>query len=392
MNHIQPSSFILCIIIFITSGFSYSQTEESKENTFPVTIPLDISAQRPVIELTINQDGPYKFIFDTGSSGNVIDEKLAEKLNLEIVGENQVGTPGSESITMAKEVFVPNIGFKGTSVLKNTQMTSLDLRSMLPVDGVLSANFFSEYLITLDYLNSKLMLNVGELNEYDKDVVSYVQSQRVINIYILIDGKKIETHLDSGNPGLFDIPYSKKDQFSFKTEPKEDGTINTPVASFKKWKATLDGKIKIGNIIYNNPDVQLVEGFKTANVGYQILKDLKTTIDQNNNLIKFERSISITENKMFTEPWEVENDFTGFYAKGERKIFIEDGEMYLRRGNAPKLKLVKLKDDEYEMVFYKPVNNELPIIRFERDENSKVRGLAFLFKDGREEFVEKDVE
>jgi len=152
------------------------------------------------------------------------------------------------------------------------------------------------------------------------------------------------------------------------------------------------GKIKIGNIIYNNPDVQLVEGFKTANVGYQILKDLKTTIDQNNNLIKFERSISITENKMFTEPWEVENDFTGFYAKGERKIFIEDGEMYLRRGNAPKLKLVKLKDDEYEMVFNKPVNNELPIIRFERDENGKVRGLAFLFKDGREEFVEKDVE
>ncbi|MBT8387150.1 MAG: hypothetical protein KJO12_07030, partial [Ignavibacteria bacterium] len=129
-----------------------------------------------------------------------------------------------------------------------------------------------------------------------------------------------------------------------------------------------------------------------ANVGYQILKDLKTTIDQKNNLIKFERSISKTDNKLLSESGEVENDFTGFYAKGERKIFIEDGEMCLRRGNALKLKLVKLKDDDYEMVFNKPVNNELPIIRFERDEYGKVRGLTFLFKDGKEEFVEKDAE
>ena len=57
---------------------------------------------------------------------------------------------------------------------------------------------------------------------------------------------------------------------------------------------------------------------------------------------------------------------------------------------APKLKLVKVKDDEYKMVFNMPVRNELPDVRFERDETNKVTGLTFVFKDGRKDFVKKD--
>lgn len=59
---------------------------------------------------------------------------------------------------------------------------------------------------------------------------------------------------------------------------------------------------------------------------------------------------------------------------------------------AAKLKLEKIKDDLYKMLFDLPVMNELPNVRFERDENNKVTGLTFIFKDGREEFMKKDKE
>jgi hypothetical protein len=206
----------------------------------------------------------------------------------------------------------------------------------------------------------------------------------------MVDGKEIEAHLDSGNPGIFDIPFSLKDEFKFKAEPEEAGTTRTPVASFKTWEATLDGEIKIGGVIYRNPDIHLVEGFPYVNVGYQILKDLKTTIDKKNSLIKFERSASSNVTLILEKHIEAENELTGWYGNGERRVFIENDEMYLQRGNAPKLKLVRIKDDEYEMVFNMPVMNELPNVRFERDESDNVTGLTFVFKDGREEFVEKE--
>lgn len=42
------------------------------------------------------------------------------------------------------------------------------------------------------------------------------------------------------------------------------------------------------------------------------------------------------------------------------------------------------------MVFSMPVRNELPNVRFERDETNEVTGLAFVLKNGRKDFVKKD--
>jgi hypothetical protein len=64
--------------------------------------------------------------------------------------------------------------------------------------------------------------------------------------------------------------------------------------------------------------------------------------------------------------------------------------MYLQRGGAPRLKLVQLDENLYEMVFTMPVMNELPTISFKRDTNNKVIGLTFHFEEGREDFVKKD--
>ena len=198
----------------------------------------------------------------------------------------------------------------------------------------------------------------------------------------------IESHLDSGNPGWITIPFSYMDKLNFKVKPVEDGFINTPVARFKKWKATLDGKITIGNINYKNPVINLAEGLTYANIGYQFLKETKITIDKSKNLIKLEKATA-DDNKttLADKPVEI-NDYTGNY--GERRIFIEDGKLMLQRGNAPKLELEKLEEDLFKMTINLPVRNELPHIRFNRDSSRNVIGLTFVYKEGREEFVKKD--
>ena len=367
------------------------QTSSQNEKEDSITIPLDISSQRPILELMLNGNGPYHFIFDTGSSGNVIDSDLAVELDLEVVGEDPLRTPGSDNELMSKRVSVPLVTFAGGDIAQDATMNTIALREMVSVDGILGPAFFSDHLIILDYAQSELILSTGQLNEVDEAVIPLVQEDGIINFEVLVDGIKVEAHLDSGNPGGIDIPFSLQDQLSFSEGPIESGVIRTPVAVFKRWQAALSGDIQIGAITYQNPDVNLIEDFVFVNLGYQILSDLRTTIDQKNGLIQFEQSLSTNDEPGgAVEDWEEENDFTGWYDGRERKIFMEDGELHLQRGNAPKLKLVEINADEYEMVFDQPVNNELPDVRFERDDTGQVVGLTFIFDDGREEFVDKD--
>ncbi len=385
MRKITFTSLIICM--FGSSWIAALAAPESQES---IIIPLDISTQRPILELMINQTGPYRFILDTGSSGNVIDEDLAKELGLEVIGEDPLRTPGSDNKLMSKRVKVPAVTFVNTDISEDAVMNTIALREMLPVDGILSPIFFSNYLLTLDYPNSELILTSGELNKNDNDVTHFLQKPRVINLAVFISGNKLEAHLDSGNPGGFDIPFDLKGKLTFKKEPYEAGVINTPVASFKKWQATLDGEIKVGSIIYKNPQVNLVEGFAYVNLGYQILKDLRTTIDRKNSLIKFEKLSSAIAKTEKEDLQSEKSDLAGWYGGHKRKIFLENGQLFLQRGSAPKLKLVKVKDDEYKMVFSMPVRNELPNVRFERDETNEVTGLTFVLKNGRKDFVKKD--
>jgi len=55
------------------------------------------------------------------------------------------------------------------------------------------------------------------------------------------------------------------------------------------------------------------------------------------------------------------SDFSGWYGGHKRKVFLENGQLFLQRGGAPKLKLVKVKDDEYKMVFSMPPGMNYPV-------------------------------
>ena len=374
---------LIAIVLCQSTLFGFCQQTAPIDQE--VIIPLDISSSRPIVELTIDGEGPYQFIFDTGSSAHVIDEGLSQKLGFKVVGEDPLRTPGSENRLVSQRVAVPNVGIAGTGITKDAEMNVIGLRAMLPVDGILSGIFFEDYLVTLDYPGSKLILQNGALDVADEDVTAFIQKPRVLNLNLDIDGHLVEAHLDTGSPGGFSLPYALRDQLTFKESPKQGSPIRTPVATFKRWDAELVGVIGLGNVKYENPKVALIEGFEFANLGYQVIKDLRTTIDRKNNLIKFEQS-----NEVITVNETVEtNDLTGWYGGQIRKVFIDNGQLYLQRADT-KLKLESMEQDLYQMTFDVPVRNELPKVRFERNEKGKVNGLTFIYKDGREEFVKKD--
>jgi len=152
-----------------------------------------------------------------------------------------------------------------------------ELGDQLILDGILSLNDFSDYLVTFNYPNETVEFYIGFLDENDKNVKSY--SGSIIGVEIEINGEKKNAFLDTGFPGSFGFPFSMKDELRFKSSPVQSGSAGMVGATFKIWKAQLDGEMHLANIAFDSPEIILEErkgDFIT--IGYQALKVLSITL------------------------------------------------------------------------------------------------------------------
>lgn len=382
---------ISILLVILLPNYILSQDTEFNLVKKEVHIPIDLSTQRPIIALNINGKGPYKFIFDTGAGRNFIDEELSKELKLEVIGKDSIGSPGTNRQVMSNRVLVSQISITNALTSKGINMNTMPLRKMLPVDGVIGGFFFKNYLLSIDYPKSILKITQGELKKNADGVIPFSKDSRILSTEISIAGNRLEAHLDSGNSGNIDIPFSLKDKLEFVKEPIEDGIIRTSLASHKRWKATLKGDVVIGNMVYKSPEVNLIEGFEFVNLGFLFFNQSQITIDGLNNLLKIERSSSSIREPEDLAATKVEsNEYVGWYGGQVRRVFLEDGQMYLKRKEGPKIQLEPIKKDYYKMKFSMPTANELPDVRFERNSNQEITGITFVFSNGKEDFSKKD--
>jgi len=380
----------ICITIIFSQIILWGACQSEKPVNQEIIIPMDVSTYRPIIEVMIDGKGPFKFIFDTGSGTNVIDESLNKEFGFKVVGEDPLRTPGSDNRLVSQRVAVPKVSCPGTNISKEVEMNVIAIKAMVSVDGIIGGYFFEDYLLTMDYPNSKLILAKGELSKDSKDVTSFLQDPRTLNLNIDVAGNKMEAHLDTGNPGAFTLPYSMKDKLTFKEEPVKGVPIRTPVASFERWDAELVGSIKVGNAIYKNPKVMLADGFGFVNLGYDVMKDLRTTIDRKNSLIKLDKvekvnSVNGTKNELGSSQ---SSSLAGTF-EGGRKIWVNDsGDLQYQNERSPMaLKLTLVKEDLYEMKVPEGVSapSGIPNVLFMRNDKNEVTAIELVYSDGRKE-------
>jgi len=367
-----------------------SKQQIIKQRVQEVNIPLDMTTHRPIIDVMINGKGPYKFIFDTGSTTHIIDESLNEEFGFKVVGEDPLRTPGAENSLASKRVAIPKVSFPGTNISKDVEMNVIAIRSMLPVDGIIGGFFLEDYLVTMDYPASKLTLSLGKLDKNDTGVFPFIQDARTLNLTIDVAGNEVEAHLDSGNPLTMTLPYSLIDKLSFKEAPQKGLPMRTPVASFETWEAQLLGSVTIGNAVIKDPKVRLAEGYEYVNVGYGVINKLRITIDRKNSLIKFEEvSMANSDSpKVLEQIGSQTSPYAGTY-EGDRKVWVnEAGKLVYQRTPAPiALEMVQIEPDFFEMKVPEGVRapQEIPKVLFMRNEANTVVGLTLVYKDGRKD-------
>lgn len=259
-----------------------------------VAIKMDTSPGRPMIDLRVDGRGPYRFVVDTGAGLSVIDAGIAEELGLEVVGTQELRSPGASETIQGQRVQAGRLEAGGLRI-DNPVLATMDLAgfSAGTLDGILGRPHFAGLLLTFDFPGSWLVLKEGSLDRADPAVVENAAQAGSIRFPIDMAGVSVSMVLDTGSPGGFTVPQAIQSQLRFVEAPTVGPTIQLVGGVHPTWRATLDGDVRLGALAYEKPEVVLTTiSDEFGNIGNLILRDLRVTLDQANSLVRFERSIA----------------------------------------------------------------------------------------------------
>lgn len=175
--------------------------------------------------VTINDQGPFNFLLDTGANISCVSHGLAERLNLVSTGSASVHT-------------VVGVRERPIVTLDRLQVGPRDRRKVrapsLPikgpdVDGVLGVDWLKGQRLVLDFKNSKLEITRSKQDFSEEGKVVVVPARRRHGQLTIVDadlgGKKISAIIDSGAQGtLCNLPL--RDMVRLQESRK--GEVQTP--------------------------------------------------------------------------------------------------------------------------------------------------------------------
>lgn len=113
---------------------------------------------RPLADVMVNGQGPFRFVVDTGANRSVVSRDLADKLGLERIGVSEVnGVNGVAKREIARTARID----AGALTIANLETPVLETQVLGGADGLLGTEGLAGKRILFDNVNKKLVIGRG---------------------------------------------------------------------------------------------------------------------------------------------------------------------------------------------------------------------------------------
>jgi len=211
------------------------------------TAQMDVVHGKPYVMVKVNGKGPFRFVIDTGTGGQaLVTPALADALGLPSAGQAHLNDPsgqGGKSVPMVlmDRLVVAGVDFRGVRAVRHA-VNGEDGSC----DGVLGFTLFREYLLTLDYPNRRMMLEVGALTPDGEKSVLPIRMPDGVPIAAMLIGKlRIDALVDSGGDGL-SLPEGLVSRLKFAVDPVAFAAGQSFSTRFEIKAAKLAGDVRLG--------------------------------------------------------------------------------------------------------------------------------------------------
>ena len=255
-----------------------------------------------LLPVSVNGQGPFEFILDTGAGTSLLSPELAQKIGAKIIGAKEGQSAGGKvSVSLAK---VDSLAV-GETRRDDVDVGIVDLSHIgktigAKIDGDLGYNFFDRFQITIDYSNCEIRFDDPKGVEYFGAAARAEMPLRLANPakpLILVD-----TYLNGRGPFQFAIDTGTSTTAIAPELAKQLGVAGSPIGPATTGGSHIDvtaaslqsfaiGRAKVDNMAVVVADFftvlsQAVGAKLDGIVGYNFLRNYKVVIDYPNEILR----------------------------------------------------------------------------------------------------------
>lgn len=351
-------------------SFSYGQNFQFENKIKRDGIDFKMVKNLMVIQMFVNQKGPFNFILDTGVDPLIItDSTIVEKsqlTNLRRVKINGSGE-GDELHAYISNNITVNIGEASMdhipTVILKEDVFNLSSFLGIKIHGLIGFSFFNSFIVKINYPQTRISFSLPETRKkikWQKLDLEFLDNKPYINVPIqvtdlgeisaklIIDcGASHALSLESLNEGVFPLP---NPNFQANLGVGLGGKINGNIGRISSIKL---GSYTLKNVLTSFPDYNDVaakakQKKRTGNLGSDILKKFTIIFDYQDGAMYLKRNINFNES--------FEHDMSGI------EIFVDNREfnrVFVSRVEpaSPAEKVGILADDEILSINFKKIRD-----------------------------------
>jgi predicted aspartyl protease len=254
-----------------------------------------------LLPVSVNDQGPFDFILDTGAGTSLLATELAKKLDVQIISAKEGQSAGGKvSVSLAKV----NSLAAGDMRLEDVDVGIVDLAQIgrtigAKIDGDLGYNFLKDFRLTIDYQRSEIRFedpnrveNFGRGARTEVPIRLATAAKPLILVDVHVNGRgPFQFAIDTGTSTTAITP-ALAGQLALASTPIGAGT--TAGAQVDVHAATVKS-FQLGGASIDNMAVVVASFFEMLSsavgakldgiVGYNFLRNYKVAIDYPNGLL-----------------------------------------------------------------------------------------------------------
>ncbi len=238
----------------------------------PVVVPFELMANRPVVRVTINGQGPFPLLLGPEEQQTQIDPELAELLKLKLP------EPGLPPLTV-DVVFSPKYTAKMEIAIQPLTRVAPEFPPAMRPRGVISLAAWRDMLVTLDYSRWKISIEPGALPEANRKDVFDLNAAGELRLPLSLGGEAIDCHVDPWFPNALLVPTTMLGEGQLAGEPRDQGMMKTKETALRVREGRLLADPVLGPFEVKTPLILLADTIESATVGTPWLARYAVTYD-----------------------------------------------------------------------------------------------------------------
>jgi hypothetical protein len=353
--------------------FSYSQVRaqyfDLNNGTKQIRLPFKLIRNLVIIQLKINDRGPFNFILDTGVGLMIITEpKLVDSINIQNKRTIKLSGMGEGEafeayVTPPLKIDIPGLtSYDVAAAILKTDHFSLSNFAGIHIHGLLGYEFFNNLAVKLNFMDSTLTVyrpqDVRLFKKGNKIPITIEGHKPYLEAKVMLPNGteqkcKLVIDLGAGHPVSLENMIKKHGLPQKFISANLGVGLTGPISGFLSRIDEIDfGKYKIKKVITSFPNDYDAETLKylsvprDGNLGTGLLKRFMVIFDYRDN------ALYLKPNSNFRDPFEHDMSGIEYYGAGEdfKHVIISRVEP----GSAAD-EVGLEKDDEITTINFKPV-------------------------------------